>query len=166
MSLLDPILRGSLLSNERLLQAREFYAPTRTPVGSPVAFAKWSERVAVQTELGGSRELSGLPDDELAALEAEFVRCPTRPGSEWVRYAVPVGIVLALAGALGVAWAPPEPHGTYSIAQALSVAGLLIGVLAAATGLMASFSTMHLDLSYGTTGLYVGRLDEQHPWLY
>jgi hypothetical protein len=25
---------------------------------------------------------------------------------------------------------------------------------------------VHLDLAWGTAGLYVGRLDEQHPWLY
>jgi len=32
--------------------------------------------------------------------------------------------------------------------------------------LASAFSAVHLDLAYGTTGLYVGKLDEQHPWLY
>jgi hypothetical protein len=33
-------------------------------------------------------------------------------------------------------------------------------------GLISAFSVLDLDLGHGTTGLYVGALDEQHPWLY
>jgi hypothetical protein len=50
--------------------------------------------------------------------------------------------------------------------QATSVACLLIGLLPLGVGLISAFGALHLDLSYGTTGLYVGKLNEQHPWLY
>ena len=50
--------------------------------------------------------------------------------------------------------------------QALSVACLLVGLLPLGAGLLSGFAAVHLDLSYGTAGLYVGKLDEQHPWLY
>jgi hypothetical protein len=50
--------------------------------------------------------------------------------------------------------------------QAVSVACLLIGLLSIAVGLISALAALHLDLSYGTVGLYVGKLDEQHPWLY
>lgn len=168
MSLLDPLLGGSLLSRERLMQAREFYSPTRTPMPSELAFAHWAQRVAVQTELGSARELAGLLDDELAALEAEFVRCPTRPRFDRVRHSVPVGTALAAMGGLALVLQGVSGLGqqTQSMLQMLGLSSLLMGLLALAVGVLAAFSKVHLDLSHGTTGLYVGRLDEQHPWLY
>ena len=33
-------------------------------------------------------------------------------------------------------------------------------------GFLSAFGTLHLELCHGTTGLYFGRLDEQHPWLF
>jgi hypothetical protein len=48
----------------------------------------------------------------------------------------------------------------------MSAACLLIGLLPLGAGLLSAFGSVHLDLSHGTTGLYVGKLDEQHPWLY
>ena len=50
--------------------------------------------------------------------------------------------------------------------QLTSVVCLLIGLLPLGAGLMSAFGAVQLDLSYGITGLYVGKLDEQHPWLY
>ena len=50
--------------------------------------------------------------------------------------------------------------------QAISVACLLIGLIPLGVCLISAFGALHLDLSYGTVGLYVGKLDEQHPWLY
>jgi hypothetical protein len=49
---------------------------------------------------------------------------------------------------------------------AASIACLLVGLILLGVGLISAFGAVHLDLSYGTTGLYVGKLDEQHPWLY
>ena len=50
--------------------------------------------------------------------------------------------------------------------QAASAACLLLGLVPLGAGLLSAFGALHLDLSYGTTGLYVGKLNEQHPWLY
>jgi hypothetical protein len=44
----------------------------------------------------------------------------------------------------------------------LAIAGLLPF---AATSITA-FKALHLDVSHGITGVYVGQLNEQHPWLY
>lgn len=168
MSILTPIVRGSLLSRERLLQAREFYAPVKAQLPAEMAFARWTQRIAVQTELGGARELAGLTDEELAALEAEFLRCPNRARTDGARHAVPIGAALLFAGVAGLAWQGLAASGgnAYSMGQLVSVGCLLAGAFALAVGLMGAFGTMHLELSHGTTGLYVGQLDEQHPWLY
>jgi len=48
----------------------------------------------------------------------------------------------------------------------ISATCLLIGLVVLAIGFLSAFSTLHLELCHGTTGLYFGRLDEQHPWLF
>ena len=169
MAMLNQILDGSLISSERLLQAREFYSPTRTALPAELAFARWAERVAVQTELGSARELAGLSDDELALMEAEFVRCQSRPRSGRARHTVASGALLAALGGLGLALpglAAGMGKAAYPALQMVSIGGLLIGLCVLSAGVLAAFSRLPLDLSHGTTGLYVGRLDEQHPWLY
>ena len=77
---IDQILDGSLLSKERLLQAREHYTPSGA-LPPEQAFARWTQRISVQAELGSAREIAGLSEEELAAMEAEFMRCPVRPRS-------------------------------------------------------------------------------------
>jgi hypothetical protein len=115
-----------------------------------------------------ARELAGLSDTELDALEAEFVSCPIRPPAPWVRHAMIVGVVLLMVAALGLGLQAVASLGeTVSrTLQAASVACLLTGLLPLGAGLISAFAALHLDLSHGTTGLYVGKLDEQHPWLY
>lgn len=164
---LKQFLDGSLLSNERLEQAREHYSPTSAEPAPQIAFARWTQRVAVQAELGSAREISGLTEEELAAMEAEFVRCPERLRPAHVRQAVQAGATLAVigAGALALQSFVGGP-GTHPIGQMLSAVCLLIGLVALALGVLAAFSTMHLELCHGTTGLYFGRLDEHHPWLF
>ena len=166
---LNHLFSGSLLSSERLMQAREFYSPTKTSLPSEQAFARWTQRIALQTELGGARELAGLSDEELAALEAEFVRCPVRPRSDRMRQALPIGALLAFVGgvALGVQGLVAQLGGGTSTAmQFLGVACLVTGLCAVALGVLAASKLLSLDVSHGTTGLYAGSLDEQHPWLY
>jgi len=168
VSLLKQIFDGSLVSKERLLRAREFYTPS-TPIGSSeLAFAHWTQRASVQTEPGSARELVGLSDAELDALEGEFLRSQTRPRSGWVPHAMLIGVGLVAMAGVGLALlglADLGEVGTRAL-QAASAALLLLGLVPLAAGFLAGFSTMHLDLSYGATGLYVGKLDEQHPWIY
>jgi len=168
MSMLRQIIDGSLVSRQRLMQAREFYSPSQTNVSARVAFARWSNRVVEQPALGVARELAGLSGPELDELEAEFVSCPMRQPPTWLRHAVVVGVVLVMLAGLGLSLQALTSLGETAgrTLQAASVACLLIGLLPLGVGLISAFGALHLDLSYGTTGLYVGKLNEQHPWLY
>src|SRR2546421_6121012 len=103
VSLLQHILDGSLVSRERLMQARLFYSPHTAATTPEQAFARWTERVSVQTELASARELAGLSDAELSGLEGEFVRSPLRPRHDRFRGAFRIGAALAAAGAFGLA---------------------------------------------------------------
>jgi len=168
MSLLQQIIDGSLVSRQRLMQSREFYSPSERKGPARVALARWTNRVLEQPALGVARELAGLSGPELDELEAEFRSCPMRQPPQWVRYAVVVGIVLiALAGlGLGLKALTSLGEAGEGILQAVSVACLLMGLVPLGVGLISALGGLQLDLSYGTVGLYVGKLDEQHPWLY
>ena len=169
MVAIDQILDGSLLSKQRLLQAREHYTPGDGPLSPAQAFARWTERISVQAELGSAREIAGLAEEELAAMEAEFVRCPVRPRSARVRQAVPAGAALASLGAVGLlvqALVGGIGSAAQPAVQMVSATCLLIGLLALAVGFLSAFGTLHLELCHGTTGLYFGKLDEHHPWLF
>jgi hypothetical protein len=168
MSVLTQFIHGSLVSRQRLMQAREFYSPSPRNLPARLAFERWTRRVLEQPALAMARELAGLSGPELYELEAEFVRCPMRQPAPWVRHAVVVGGVLIVLAGLGLglqAMASLGETATRTL-QTTSVACLLIGLLPLGAGLISAFGAVHLDLSYGTTGLYVGKLDEQHPWLY
>jgi hypothetical protein len=168
MSLLQQIIDDSLVSRRRLMQAREFYSPFERKGPARVAFARWTNRVLEQPAPGVARELAGLSGPELDELEAEFVSCPMRQPPPWVRYAVVVGIVLMVLAGLGLGLQALTSLGEAvgRTLQAASVACLLFGLVPLGVGLISAFGALHLDLSYGTLGLYVGKLDEQHPWLY
>ncbi|MDQ6680703.1 MAG: hypothetical protein M3Y67_07035 [Pseudomonadota bacterium] len=151
------------------MQAREFYCPTKTQLPTELAMARWTQRLAVQPELGSARELAGLADEELAALEAEFVRSPVRVRSDRLRHAIPIGVLLTATGGLGLglqAFASGAGGNALQALQLLGAACLMVGVCVVALGALMAFGAMHLDVSHGTTGLFVGTLDEQHPWLY
>lgn len=169
MSILKQIIDGSLLSSERLMREREFYSPLAAAASSDTAaLAGWTKRVSVQTELASARELAGLSDAELAGLEAEFLRCQMRPRPAWQQHAVVIGVVLIALAGLGLALQgfARFGEGPTRMLQATSVLLLLVGMIPLGAALAAVFGKLHLDLSYGTTGLYVGTLDERHPWLY
>ena len=168
MSFMQQIIDGSLVSRQRLMQSREFYSPSERKAPARVALARWTGRVLEQPALGVARELAGLSEPELDELEAEFRRSPTRPPSAWLRYAVVVGIVLMVLAALGLGLQALMNLGETAgrTLQVVSVACLLIGLVPLSAALISAFGALQLDLSYGTVGLYVGKLDDQHPWLY
>lgn len=168
MSLLTRFVNGSLVSRERLMRAREFYAPSLPATGSAGAFAYWTDRASVQSELACARELAGLPDAELQALEDEFIRCQDRAAPGWVRVANIVGLGLLGVGLLGLGGqALAEISSQERLAmQILSMLLVLAGLLPLAATSLFAFKGMHLDLGHGVVGLYVGKLSEQHPWLY
>ena len=161
-----PTTGASMLSQERLLQAREFYAPVDTAAPPAAALDRWARRLSTLDELSCARELGGLSNDELGALEAEFARCQQRPRTDRLRQALPAGLAIAAVGlglmGLGAGSVGDGQRIVFSIAAAI----VALGVVLAAAGVVKAFGLVHLDLAWGTTGLYVGRLDEQHPWLY
>jgi hypothetical protein len=48
----------------------------------------------------------------------------------------------------------------------VSIVCLVGGLGVLALGVFGAYGFLQLEVSHGTTGLYVGQLDEQHPWLY
>jgi hypothetical protein len=130
-----------------------------------MAFAQWTERVSAQPYVVTARELSGLSNENLAALATEFEQVP-RPKYRW-RLAIPAGVGALAFGSLllGLGQLDQGPSGL----SALTITGALVAVaggLSLAAGLLLSFRSVPLDQAYGVVGLYVGELNEQHPWLY
>jgi hypothetical protein len=168
MSLLGRFVNGSLVSSERLMQAREFYAPRRPPAEPRSALAHWTERASIQSDLACARELAGLSDAELQVLEDEFVRCQNRPTAAWVRSANVIGLGLLGIGLLGLSGQALADIGSREklAMQLMSMLLVLAGLLPLAVTFLAAFRALHLDVSHGIVGLYVGQLNEQHPWLY
>jgi hypothetical protein len=168
MSLLSRFVNGSLVSSERLMHAREFYAPRRPATEPERAFAHWTERASIQSELACARELAGLSDAELQVLEEEFVRSQNRPAPGWVRSANVIGLGLLGIGLLGLGGQALADIGSREklAMQLMSMLLVLAGVLPLAATFLSAFKALHLDVSHGIAGLYVGQLNEQHPWLY
>jgi len=168
MSLLRQLIDGSLVSRQRLMQAREFYSPADRNLPARDAFARLTARVSEQPALAVAREIAGLSEPELNALQAEFASCQMREPPRWVRHALVGGIGLLMFAGFGLSLQALTSLGDIAgrALQAGSMACLMVGLLPLGVALASAFRAVHLDLSYGTTGLYVGKLDEQHPWLY
>ena len=169
MTLLQSLSEASLLSDESLLQAREGYRPMPQASSAELAFEHWSKRMTTQHELGIARELAGLPEETLAGLASVFVRQPRRRRTDNLRFAIPVGAVLLLLGALLLSSDTSLlSSGTTGVTplQTLAILCFAGGVIALGIGVLAAFSLMPLDVAHGKVGLCTGLLDEQHPWLY
>lgn len=154
---------SSPLSDARLLHARDTYRPTRVLPTGEMAFTHWSERVSAQPALVTARELSGLTHENLAALATEFEQTPTMRRKH--RWLTPSALATAFVGGVLIG------ASQLSAEQAPFLGG--IGGLALVVGLIGlGFSTTRalqsvpLDRAHGLLGLYVGELNEQHPWLY
>lgn len=168
MAILDYVLDGSMIGKERLMQAREHYAPMKTALPAETEFERWTQRMAVQSERGCARELAGLDDAHLDALEREFVRCPTRSQSALARHGFRFGallIAIALMSFAALDLRGAEVGATRALAL-VSSGFLLVGLTCIGVSGLTAFNALHLNLTYGTTGLYIGTLDDQHPWLY
>ena len=146
MSMLKQFIHGSLVSRQRLMQAREFYSPSPRNLGAGLAFERWTRRVLEQPALAVARELAGLSGPELYELEAEFVRCPVRQPAPWVRHAVALGGLLMVLAGLGLglqAMASLGEAATRTL-QTISVTCLLIGLLPLGAGLISAFGVLLL----------------------
>jgi hypothetical protein len=167
--MLQTLSQGSLFSDDGLLQAREGYQPLPAPASMEAAYEHWTRRVTIQHELGIARELAGLSDEALAGLAAVFAQTPRRQRTDRLRFALPIGVALLLAGAfvlsLDANLGSSGGAGVSSV-QSLGVGFLACGVIAIGLGVIAAFGMMGLDVAHGKLGLCAGLLDEQHPWLY
>src|SRR5437867_4351205 len=80
-----------------------------------------------------ARELAGLSETELAALEVEFMRSPFRQRTDALRFAIPTGALLCAVGALALllhvnAFAlPSDPP--VSVIEASGASSLLGGLV-------------------------------------
>ena len=169
MSVLDNLFHWSLLSDSTLMQAREGYKPTPAAQNAAMEFAQRTERMSTQSDIVAAREIAGLPEESLSALATEFAHAPRRRRTDRLRLAIPSGVMLLAAGLFGLllnSGMPMHASGSLSDLQLLSSACLAAGVIAIAVGALAAFSLMSIDVAYGKVGLYVGLLNEQHPWLY
>ena len=169
MSVLDNLFHWSLLSDSTLMQAREGYKPTPAAVNVAMEFDQRTERMSTQSDIVAAREIAGLPEESLSALATEFAHAPRRRRTDRLRLAIPSGVMLLAAGLFGLllnSGMPMHASGSLSDLQLLSSACLAAGVIAIAVGALAAFSLMSIDVAYGKVGLYVGLLNEQHPWLY
>ena len=169
MSVLDNLFHWSLLSDSTLMQAREGYKPTPAAQNAAIEFAQRTERMSTQSDIVAAREIAGLPEESLSALATEFAHAPRRRRTDRLRLAIPSGVMLLAAGLFGLllnSGMPMHASGSLSDLQLLSSACLAAGVIAIAVGALAAFSLMSIDVAYGKVGLYVGLLNEQHPWLY
>jgi hypothetical protein len=91
-----------------------------------------------------------------------------RPRSAWVAHAAVAGTIFTALACVGLAYAAlvALPPAEARAVQTTSMGGLLVGLACLAAVLLSAFANVHATLSYGTLGLHVGTLDEQHPWLY
>jgi hypothetical protein len=116
-------------------------------------FARWSHRISVQSEPGSAREMAGLADAQLDALESEFIRCPTRPRSAWARHGLWVGVLFIAVACIGFGIGDLQGVGA-GTARALTIFALgllLVGLSCIAVSGLTAFSALHMDLAYGTT---------------
>jgi len=169
MSVVQTLSQGSLFSDESLLHAREGYLPIAQTSSAELAFDHWTRRMTTQHELGIAREMAGLSEETLAGLASVFARVPRRRRTDRLRFSLPAGAALLLAGALvlsfGAGMPSPDASGISAL-QTLAIACLASGVIGIGIGVLTAFSMMPLDVAHGKLGLCAGLLDEQHPWLY
>jgi hypothetical protein len=153
MSLLNCLRDGTLIGKERLMQAREFYAPSRSALTPDVEFARWTQRIAIQNELGSAREMAGLSDLDLDVLEKEFIRCQTRAPSAWARHGIWVGALLIAISCVVLASSHIIGTGAGAIGtlKALGAGVLFLGAASIAISGLTAFSSLQLDLNHGTT---------------
>lgn len=143
--------------------ARENYRPSRVVPTAEMAFAHWTERAAAQPTLVTAREMAGLSQENLSTLALEFEQSPRRKRRAFFRFAVPGGAAVFVLGGLLIA--------LHQLAHepALLIFGGVVAALGFVTnciGVLGNYYQGPLDDAYARVGLYVGELNEQHPWLY
>jgi len=156
------------MTEEDVLHAREIYRPSPAARAPEVALAQWTERIAALSHLAVARELAGLSDEQLAAMALEFQKAPRRQRTDPLRHAFAASAVLALAGGILALASTTAPGYAGELSPTALGAGVcfVLALVAVCAGTLSSFRLMPTEAAYAKLGLYVGLLDEQHPWLY
>ncbi len=143
--------------------AVETYRPSHVVPTTQMAFAHWTERLAAQPVLVAARELAGLSDENLSALAKEFELNPRRPRKDVGRFLMPAAAAAISLGIAGLLLTQAAVTSNWTWASATL---LLAGFVACGVAAVWNLSIVPTDQAHGRLGLYVGELDEQHPWLY
>jgi hypothetical protein len=160
---------GTLPAGETdAMHAHENYRPTRVVPTAQMAFRQWTERVAAQPEFVSAREMSGLADEHLAALAAEFEQAPRAKRTDVLRWASPLGGLLLVAGAFAFVahFIGTGSTSGLSLASAAAASSVILGFVSLGIAAVSALQRVPTEAAYGKVGLLVGQLDEQHPWLY
>jgi len=169
-SVFERLVQGSVTSNGAIECSREGYRPSSTKPDTQAQMALWSQRLTQHTELAAARQIAGLSDAELAAFATEFTLSPRYRRIDKMRFATPLGVATFGAGLAGLtlqaASLGAAGRGMLSAFEVICLAIVVGGLGMVALGTMKAFSLTSVELAYGRVGLYVGLLDEQHPWLY
>jgi len=156
------------MTEEDVLHSRERFRPSPAARTPEMALAYWTERIAGLSDLVASRELAGLSDEELSALALEYEKAPRRKRTDVLRHAYAASALLALMGgglALVEATTPGQAVQLSPFVQGAGVC-FVSAFIAVCAGTFSNLRLVPTEAAYGKLGLWVGLLNEQHPWLY
>lgn len=159
----------TLLNESTFLHAQEGYRPSRLVNIEDMRLEQWAERVAVQPELVSARELAGLPESALAALEEQFRADPRLSRKGLSAWAGTGGMAAGVTGAVGLGLIQAVTGAPMASAPVLTVLCTLCVLAGMAGGAFAgwrAYQEVPLRAAYGRVALYIGVLNEHHPWLY
>lgn len=156
------------MSDDDVLHAREAYRPSPVARTPQLALAQWTERMALLSNLAAARELAGLPEELLAAMALEFERAPRRKRSDAFRHSFSASALLALAGGVLALADSSTRAQAVELSPTLLAAGacFVLAFAAVCAGTLSSLRLMPTEAAYAKLGLFLGLLNEQHPWLY
>lgn len=158
-----------LLNESTFLHAREGYRPSRMANIEEMRLEQWAERVAAQPELVSARELAGLPETALTSLDEQFRESPQLNRKGLVALAGPAGGASAAVGMAGlglIQGLAGAPMTSAPVLTALCAIAILLGMVGGTFAGWKAYQDVPLRAAYGRVGLYIGVLNEQHPWLY
>lgn len=156
------------MTEEDVLHAHRAYRPSQAARTPELALARWTERIAALSDLAVARELAGLSDEQLAAMALEFEKAPRRKRTDALRHSFTASAVLALAGGVLALANTMTPGNAVELSPTVFAAGacFVLAFVAVCAGTLSSFRLMPTEAAYAKLGLFVGLLNEQHPWLY
>ena len=156
------------MTDEDILHARLNYRPSGATPSARKAFAQWTERIVGLPDGVAARELAGLTDEQLQAMALDFEKAPRRKRTDVFRFSFAIAALLAMIGAGFAIAEVTVPAQAVGRPHYLAGAGAFLGAafIALCAGVLSGFRLVPTEAAYARLGLFVGLLNEQHPWLY